>query len=308
MNLLIIDGSSITYREFFAFKKRPLTITLENGTELTTSAVFSFAKAIIYMAERNEYSFYITTWDTPPYKKKLKFPDYKEGRKRDKKDSENLFREMDMIKILANSLNIPCFYSKGYEAEDVCRSVIKRIGKKFDEITILANDNDYNSLLSDKISILKNGREGLIKFTHDDLKLDGIDSKTFTEAKKLSGCTTDKVKGFKGIGFKTAVDLIRTFGSAEAVFNNKSELPENISSKLEKGGYDTLEKTAYLIKILNPKKLKLHKSDNEVSAENMLEFIEAESLLKPRFLLLLPKLAKQQAKMFDKLEKKLLQS
>jgi DNA polymerase-1 len=276
LKILIIDGSYLAFKSYFAFSKNPLTATID-GEQIVTSTVFGFINEILSLSTKLKYDYIINVHDSPPYKKKNLYPSYKEGRK---SSIPSFNHEKELIKAITYDLNIPNIYSPGYEGEEVAKAVIKK--SKDNEINFFTNDEDCFALLSKNVSLITTIR-GDIKITTQNDLMDkyNVTPKQFRSFKAITGCSTDNVKGVNGIGPVGASQLISEFGSIKEILKNLNDLPQKIQEKFNsamKSGQ--LKSSIILTRLETPKHLKAYKPEIHLPYADILEFIEARSFLK----------------------------
>jgi len=291
MKILIIDSSYLIYKSYFAFKDSHLSVQIEDK-ELITSAIFGYMKEVIRMKSEMKYDFLISTWDSPPYIKKQKYPSYKENRHKNK--IPNLQDEREIIQGILHGLKIPCLYTTGYEAEEVMNSLKKKL--KGNKIHLFTADEDCYALLSKSVSLITTRNSDIIITKKSDLKKKyGIKPKQFHLFKTLTGCKSDNVQGANGIGPKKASFLIQNYGSLKNIKTNIETFPPSIKNPLTKAfKEDIFTSSSFLTKIETPSPLFNKKPEVSLSYSSLLEFIDAKTLLKGRNKLYLKKLRKSQ--------------
>uniref|UniRef100_A0A6M3KAP2 Putative exonuclease n=1 Tax=viral metagenome TaxID=1070528 RepID=A0A6M3KAP2_9ZZZZ len=313
MQTIIIDGSFLTYKSFFAFKNRHLSIEIDGNT-ITTSSVFGFLREIIRIAIGKNFPTIMVAWDKPPYLKKTEFPSYKERPKRE--DVPSMALEKELIIAILHDLCIPSICSNGYEGEDVINSIIKLIKKEYEKIYAYTNDEDCFALLSKNVFLINSKRDKETKRSEFDIttKKDlfnkySVTPKEFRYFKALTGCRSDTVSGVNGIGPSGAKWLINTFGNLDKIkanLNNIKKQKPTIAKKLRKAYKDgSLETSIYLTRIQTPINLIRLFPETNLGFKKILEFIEAETLLEGSNLLTLRKLKESQTKVIGRIERKI---
>lgn len=304
MKILIIDSSYLMYKSYFAFRNKHLSV-VKAGETINTSAVFGFTREIINLMIKFGYNFLICAWDSPPYIKKNKIPSYKE---RPKKDTPSLELERKLIKAILFSLKIPSLSSEGYEGEEVASSIINKLKKEYKTVDLYANDEDCFSLISNKTSLINTKKSALTKFNKKDLmKKYEVTPKQFIQFKALTGCRTDKVTGVKGVGPEKARWLINRFGTINNIKKNIGKIEtenEKIAEKLKKSIKDgSLKESRYLTKINKPKKLIRFIPTENNDFKDILEYLEANTLITGSNYLSLKFIKINQKKQFKKIRR-----
>jgi len=306
MKTLIIDSSYLAYKSFFAFKNKHLTVE-KNGEIINTSSIFGFIREIIKLKKLN-YDFIICVFDTKPYLKKIKYESYKEGRK---SSIPELGQEINIIKAILTDLKIPCLYAKGYEGEEVASALINILNNSNNTIDFYTNDEDCYALISNKTRLITTNKKlDIVYFGKDELKSKyNITPKQFVEFKILTGCRTDHVKGVTGIGPKNATILINKFNTVDNIINNLDEIRETnskIAEKIEIAVKDNdIEKSKFLTRIDNPNKITRFALEHKIKYTDILEYIEAYSLIKGQNRLLLKNITNKQKNLFKAIRKEI---
>lgn len=296
MKLLIVDSSFLIYKSFFAFKSNQLKVE-RDGEVINTSAIFGFIREIIHMKTGEKYDFIISVYDSPPYLKKQLSETYKD-RPSKKITIPSFNDEKILIQAILYDLNIPCVYKKGYEGEEIAKSLIN-MHKDEHEIDFYTNDEDCYSLIDENVNLIKTDKGETIKFGLEDLKAKyNVTPKQFIQMKALTGCKSDNVQGITGVGPVTASKLVNEFKTIKNIKKNidkikQEKLKTNIRAAMESG---TLTLSKKLTKIEAPRRLKLYKPEEELSYKEILEYIDAQSFLKGSNKLILANLKKTQRK------------
>jgi DNA polymerase-1 len=182
--------------------------------------------------------------------------------------------------------NIPIYEMEGYEADDVLATLAKRAEEKDIETYIVTGDKDALQLVDSHIKVYSTHKEGLIYDAEKVREAYGVGPEGITDIMALMGDASDNIPGVKGIGEKTAVELISQFGSLEALYKNidkvKSEARKKMLTENKESAFLSKElavvDTAVPIKI-DFKDLALKEPDGGRLAELFRE-LEFKSLLK----------------------------
>ena len=206
---LIIDGSSIFYRAFYAMP----SLTAPNGKP--TGAIVGFANIILKNLREQSPDYAAVALDTS--KKTFRneiFSEYKANRQ---EMPENLVEQLPMLKEFIEVLGLKTCAAKGYEADDVIGTLAKQACENF-KVIILTGDRDALQLINatTKVLFVKHATTEI----YDEKKfIDeyGFPPSLFVDFKGLRGDSSDNIPGVKGIGEKTAAKLLKDFGSLENV-------------------------------------------------------------------------------------------
>jgi DNA polymerase-1 len=226
--LLIIDGNSIANRAFYGV---PL---LTNSKGMYTNAIYGFLNMLSRFIDEENPTHVAITFDlkAPTFRHK-KYDGYKGNRKG---MPDELREQMPVLKDVIRKMGIPIFEIEGYEADDVI-GTMSMCSNDYD-ITIISGDKDILQLATDvvKIRIPKTSKG---KTTIEDYYAKDVfaryelDTKQFIDLKGLMGDSSDNIPGVKGVGEKTAIKLLKEYGSIEGVYENIDEIKGKLKEKLE---------------------------------------------------------------------------
>ncbi len=301
--LLLIDGHSLAFRSFYAFSKGGEGgLTTKDG--FPTSVTYGFLKSLLDNCKFIEPKGITIAFDTaePTFRHK-EDPNYKANRD---VAPDIFFQDLDQLEeILKESLNLSICKAPGYEADDVLGTLANDAANKGWSVRILSGDRDLFQLVDDKrdIAVLymgggpyaKSGNPKLIDEEGVRDKL-GVNPNKVIDLKALTGDSSDNIPGVKGVGPKTAINLLNENNDLDGVYKSLQEL-ENEGEKAKRGAIKGAvrlklkadKENAYLsrklaeILIEIPIKPKINynlKGINESKLAENLEKLELHSLLK----------------------------
>ncbi len=217
--IVLIDGSSILYRAFYAL---PHFITKNNEP---TGALYGFLRMLLHVLKNEKPQYLAVAFDRKaPTKRHIQYKKYKAQRP---PMPDELSLQFETIHKLLNALNIKVYEMDGYEADDVIGTIAKAAEKKDVETIIISGDMDLTQLISPKTKV-EVTRKGVTTIeTLDDAKLKeklGIYPSQIPDYKALSGDPSDNIPGVPGIGPKTAAMLLSKYGSIENIFAHLQEI------------------------------------------------------------------------------------
>jgi len=223
-SLFLIDGSAIFYRAYFAFIRNPLI----NSKGENTSATFGFLNSIMKIIKEEEPDYIAVVFDTkaPTFRHKM-YPEYKSTRA---KMPDDLVEQLPRIREAVEALNLVSMEKEGYEADDIIGTYARQAEKQEMNVWIVSGDKDMYQLVSDRVKIYNPSKASK---PAEKLDADGIEKKFGVPPDKvidmlaLMGDASDHVPGIPGIGPKTALALIREFGS----LGNILDLADKIKAK-----------------------------------------------------------------------------
>ena len=217
MKLLILDGNSVINRAYFGVK--PLT----NREGLYTHAIYGFLNILEKMEKEEQPEAVCVAFDLHgPTFRHLRYDGYKATRHG---MPEELAMQMPVMKEVLRAMNIPIYECQGWEADDVIGTVGRICSNNEWECVVVTGDRDSLQLIDENVHIkLVVSRMGQTTATlYDRAKFEkeyGFEPKKLIDLKALMGDSSDNIPGVKGIGEKTAKDLLHRFGSLDGVYEH----------------------------------------------------------------------------------------
>lgn len=229
--LFLLDAMALIYRAYFAFSNNHRV----NSKGLNTSAIFGFTNTLLEILKKENPSHIAVVFDTAaPTQRHVEFEAYKAHRE---EMPEDLSRAIPYVVKLIEAFNIPVISMDGYEADDIIGTLAKKAETKGFVTYMMTPDKDFGQLVSEKIFIYKparlgNGAEILgIKEICSKWEIQNVNQ--VIDILGLMGDTADNIPGIPGIGEKTAIKLIKDFGSIENLLQNTSKLTGKLKEKVE---------------------------------------------------------------------------
>ena len=236
--LVVIDGNSILNRAFYGIMSSKMLQTAD-GTY--TNAVYGFLAIMFKLFEDTKPEYLAVAFDVKhPTKRHEMYKEYKGTRKG---MPDELAAQMPIIKNVLAAMNIKVIEMPGYEADDILGTLAKYAEKQGKEAILLTGDRDSFQLASDKITIriprTKAGKTEVEDFDRSKIfEVYGLEPTQLIEVKGLMGDTSDNIPGVPGVGEKTALNLIKEFGSVAAIYEKlengeqvaKGKLKENLEN------------------------------------------------------------------------------
>ncbi|MEO0292804.1 MAG: DNA polymerase I [candidate division WOR-3 bacterium] len=279
--LVLIDGSSLSYRSYYAFINNPL----KTSKGEPTSAIFGFARAIKKISRELKPDYAAVCFDLPhPTFRKEEFSAYKAHRK---KTPEDLVVQLPYIKELCEAAGFPVITKEGYEADDIIATLVEQVKGEDLETIIFTLDKDLTQLVSDKVKVLNmhKSEEELYDRNKVEEKF-GVPPEKIKDLLALSGDSSDNIPGIKGIGEKTAASLLKKFGSLENIFLNIEEIENSAIRNKLKGKEEEAKKWKSLIELNKNVPIQKEISELKYRGENveklrsLLQSLEFYSLIK----------------------------
>lgn len=229
-HLLVVDGMALLFRSFFASSAMGQYIRMADGTP--TNGVQGFARHVLTAQSLMKPTHLAVCWDmgAQTFRNEL-FDGYKANRPA---PPEEMLPQFDMAKEVSEMIGWKNFGEVGMEADDTIGSMVEK-WKDDAEITIISGDKDLLQLLnpSTKIAFTKKGYTEYDLYTIERFKEEySIEPNKFADVKAFMGDSSDGYPGVKGIGPKTALQLIQKYGSIDGVLSNLEELKPGQRSKI----------------------------------------------------------------------------
>jgi len=217
--LVLIDGSALAYRAFYAFIRNPLI----NSRGENTSAVFGFTSSLIKLMDEIKPDYLACVFDTPAptFRHKL-YDKYKSTRAR---MPDELADSLPKIKEIMDGFGIPVIEKEGFEADDIIGTLAIKAAASGLEVGMLTGDKDFFQLVNDRIKLLHPKNFEWFGKKQVEEKL-GVPPDRVIDLLALMGDSSDNVPGLPGIGEKTALKLLQEFGDFATVIKSADKVTQ----------------------------------------------------------------------------------
>ncbi len=229
--LLILDSNAIIHRAYHALPP----LTTKKG-ELV-NAVYGYLLTLLNVIEKFKPTYLVASFDLagPTFRHK----EYKEYKATRVKAPDELYEQIDKVKNVLKAFQIPIFEKQGFEADDVIGTIAKKITQKNKniEVIIVTGDLDALQLVDDNIKVytMSRGISQAVLYNKEKVRERySLEPDQLKDYKGLRGDASDNIPGVKGVGEKTAIKLLKEFGSLENVFAHLNEIKGSLKEKLEK--------------------------------------------------------------------------
>jgi DNA polymerase I len=214
--LFLIDGSSYIFRAFYAIGH------LSNSKGLPTNATYGFTQMLLKVLKDHEPQYLIVVFDSkaPTFRTQV-YRDYKANRPA---MPEGLVPQIPYIKKIMEAYRIATLEMEGYEADDVIGTLAKKLESEAD-VVIITGDKDILQLVSERTEVYDTMKEKRFK-ADQVIQRFGVPPEQVVEVMGLSGDAIDNIPGVPGIGEKTAIELIKAFGSIENLLVHLDQIPK----------------------------------------------------------------------------------
>jgi DNA polymerase-1 len=272
--LYLFDGSAFLYRSFFALP--PLT----TSSGFPTGAIYGFLRSILAILKTEKPNYMAIAFDLPaPTQRKLAYSEYKSQRP---PTPDPLKVQIHVIKELINLLGIKLLEMPGYEADDLIAYLTQKAKKEGFKVKIYSPDKDVLQLVDGSQVVVINPISEEVFDENKVIEKFGVPPEKLADYLALVGDKTDNIEGVKGVGPKTAINLLNTFGSVENILAHWDEF-KRLFPQAEK---NSLELSYWLVKLKPPQDLNIdigelkRKEPNLSLLRKKLEGLEMKSIIK----------------------------
>jgi DNA polymerase-1 len=230
--LFLVDGHALAYRAFFAFAGVPLS----NSRGEETGAVYGFINTLLSIEAKHKPEHIAVAFDsTAPTFRHDRFEAYKAHRPT---MPEGLTRQLAVIFEAVDAMGIARLAVDGYEADDIIATLARRFREQA-PVAIVSGDKDLLQLVDERVHVIRPGKGVVLENEIDPRALQektGLRADQMVDFLALLGDTSDNVPGVRGIGEKTATELLQRFGTLDEIYRRLPEIEKaSVRARLEEG-------------------------------------------------------------------------
>ncbi|HTF37144.1 MAG TPA: DNA polymerase, partial [Blastocatellia bacterium] len=225
--LFLVDGYALIYRAFFALISRPLTTSKGENT----SASWGIANFLQRLITKHQPDYLGWVHDSGLSFRHERYPAYKATREKLTEELQSDFdRGMERIKQMLDAYRIPIMTLPGYEADDVIGTLVARSVEAGVNVVVISGDKDFQQLVKPGVWLLNPGRGGPANVEEHWMGVEnaderlGVSPEFVTDYLALVGDSSDNVPGVRGIGDKTALELVKQYGHLESILAHAGDL------------------------------------------------------------------------------------
>lgn len=225
--LLLVDGNSVAFRAFFALHNSLERFKNTNG--LHTNAIYAFHTMFENVMAKEQPTHVLVAFDAgkTTFRTEM-YEEYKGGRSK----TPGEFREqMPYIRQLITALGVQYYELENYEADDIIGTLANKVDKDLFDVVVLSGDRDLTQLATKdiKVDITVKGVSEIESYTPEHVaeKYDGLTPLQIIDMKGLAGDASDNIPGVTKIGEKTAIKLLKEYGSVEGVYEHIDEMKQS---------------------------------------------------------------------------------
>lgn len=228
--LIIIDSNSVIHRAFHALPP----LSTKKGE--IVNAVYGFLLVFLKAIKEFKPDYIAACFDFPaPTFRHKKFKEYKAKRP---KAPDELYEQIPKVKQVLKAFDVKVLEKQGFEADDIIGTISKKFPKKQIlpevETIILSGDLDILQLVDKytKVYLLKKGVKNTVLYNEELVKerYSGLSFDQLIDLRALRGDQSDNIPGVTGIGEKTAISLLKEFGTLENIYKQIEEKGEDLKT------------------------------------------------------------------------------
>ena len=231
--LYLVDGHAIAYRAYFAMTAGQDTSRWTTPEGEPTAGTYGFASILLRLLENSHPDYLAIAFDIGKTFRNDLYPAYKGTRA---KMPDDLRVQITRIQEMVDTLGVPRLEVEGYEADDVLGSTAKQMAARGCKVKIITGDRDLLQLVDENIIVslpgskLSDSKDYTPQMVKDFL---GVTPEQVVDYKALVGDPSDNYPGIPGIGPKTAVTLLETYGTLDNIYANSDKLKGAVKTKIE---------------------------------------------------------------------------
>jgi len=259
--IYLLDGSCFVYRAYHAIK------ALSTSRGFPTNAIYGFIRMLLKLLKEKDVQYLLIAFDSPhPTKRHIVYEDYKITRPETPRD---LPIQLEQIKKIIDAFGIKRIEIPGYEADDIIATVVLNLNNQSitNNIFIVSLDKDMLQLVSDNVKIYDPFSNLIINRDYV-IKKYGIPPEKLNDFMALTGDSIDNIPGVKGIGEKTAAELMKRYGSVEAILKNLDIIKPARVAELIRKNIDSLKFSRELVALKSDAPIKLQIDDIKIKEQD----------------------------------------
>lgn len=224
--LFLIDGTALIYRSYYGFLKTPLI----NSKGVNTSGIFGFVNTLKSLVAKFDIGYIAVAFDKS--KETFRHNIYSEYKATREKMPDDLKGSLPYVYDICHGLNLKYFEADEYEADDIIASMAVQFSEKFGyDVYIVTRDKDLMQLVNDKVFLVDMHQDVKIIDRGGVVEKFGVESNQIVDFLSLTGDSSDNIPGVKGIGAKTAKELIQKFSTLDNIYEQIDSFKESSVKK-----------------------------------------------------------------------------
>ena len=227
--IILVDGNNLLFRSFYATAYQG--VIMKNSKGFPTNALYGFINMMNKIIKEENPAYIMVAFDKGKTFRHDKYDDYKAGRQA---MPDELKLQFPKAKEVLDAMGIKHYEIENYEADDIIGTLAKRVDEEDEFIaTIVSSDKDLLQLISDEVDVKLLKQSGHIMMTREEFKNTyQVEPIHMIDLKALMGDSSDHIPGVKGIGEKTAINLLVKYGSLDNLYANIDSVTGKTKDKL----------------------------------------------------------------------------
>ncbi len=227
--IILVDGNNLLFRSFYATAYQG--VIMKNSKGFPTNALYGFINMMNKIIKEENPTYIMVAFDKGKTFRHDKYEEYKAGRQA---MPDELKLQFPKAKEVLDAMGIKHYETDNYEADDIIGTLSKRVDEEDEFIaTIVSSDKDLLQLISDEVDVKLLKQSGHIMMTKEEFRNTyQVDPIHMIDLKALMGDASDHIPGVKGIGEKTAINLLVKYGSLDNLYANIDSVTGKTKDKL----------------------------------------------------------------------------
>ena len=227
--IILVDGNNLLFRSFYATAYQG--VIMKNSKGFPTNALYGFINMMNKIIKEENPTYIMVAFDKGKTFRHDKYDEYKAGRQA---MPDELREQFPKAKEVLDAMGIKHFEIENYEADDIIGTLAKRVDEEDEFVaTIVSSDKDLLQLISDEVDVKLLKQSGHILMTREEfINTYQVEPIRMIDLKALMGDASDHIPGVKGIGEKTAINLLVKYGSLNGLYENIDSVTGKTKEKL----------------------------------------------------------------------------
>lgn len=228
--IILVDGNNLLFRSYYATAYNG--VIMKNSKGFPTNALYGFINMIQKIIEEEQPSYIMVAFDKGKTFRHDKYDSYKAGRQ---EMPDELRMQFPEAKKVLDAMGIYHYEIESYEADDIIGTLAKKVDNEDEFIaTIISSDKDLLQLISNEVEVKLLKQSGFIRMNREEFKkMYQVEPIRMIDLKALMGDASDHIPGVKGIGEKTAIQLLSQYDSLDNLYQHLNEIKGKTKEKLE---------------------------------------------------------------------------
>ena len=227
--IILVDGNNLLFRSFYATAYQG--VIMKNSKGFPTNALYGFINMMNKIIKEEVPSYIMVAFDKGKTFRHDKYESYKAGRQA---MPDELKMQFPKAKEVLTAMGIKYYETDNYEADDIIGTLARKVDDEDEFVgTIISSDKDLLQLISHDVVVKLLKQTGSIMMDEDEFKNTyQVEPIKMIDLKALMGDSSDNIPGVKGIGEKTAINLLAKYGSLDGVYANIDSISGKTKEKL----------------------------------------------------------------------------